>query len=285
MDSKIKTQNSIIIDQAWNNLNRRLENEGLLQDNDAKQKLTQNLYYRKFYVAAVFTACIIAGWYFTQKTGLPDYKMLELHNEVNAPTLATILEDGSAVYLSGLTSLKYPEHFDSDKREVNLQGDAFFDIKKQSGRPFIVETALAKVEVKGTSFSIKSDNKSSFSLSVLNGNVQVIRKSDQQAIPVNAGETVLFDSGQIRIIKNTTQFDGYFKRIHFKDEYLKNVANIINMHSGSIILKVDSEVEMRSITFPFSTDSDIIDIAKVICQAMELQYHQQENTVFISKQK
>ena len=283
MDFKIKEQNNNITGRAWDNLRQRLDSEGLLRGNDERQRLRQKTGYIRLYVAAVFVACIISGWYFMQKTDLDNHEMMVLYNEANAPTLATILEDGSVVYLSGQTSLKYPDHFDNDKREVSLRGDAFFDIKKQSNRPFFIDTELAKIEVTGTSFGIKGNDESSFLLSVLEGSVLVTRKSDQQSLSIKAGETVLFDFELLRLINSAIQFDDYFKHIHFKDEYLKNVAHIINMHSDSIVLKIDHEVEMRSITFPFSTDSDIAGIAKVICQAMELQHSRQENTIYISK--
>ena len=50
------------------------------------------------------------------------------------PTLVKTLEDGSVVYLAQESTLKYPEHFAEDKREVNLQGEAFFDVAKKPER-------------------------------------------------------------------------------------------------------------------------------------------------------
>ena len=50
--------------------------------------------------------------------------------------LVTTLEDGSVVYLAQESTLKYPEHFATDKREVNLQGEAFFDVAKKHEQTF-----------------------------------------------------------------------------------------------------------------------------------------------------
>ena len=286
MDFNKNDQNDNKTDRAWDKLYNRLNNDGLLQDVDTQRTIRRTNNLRRFYAAAaVFAACIISGLYFLNNTGSSDNEMLVLYNEANAPVLATMLEDGSVVYLAQHTSLKYPDRFNEDKREVTLQGDAFFDIKKQSGRPFCIETKVAKVEVKGTSFSIKNNDNSSFLLSVREGEVSVIRKSDMQAVTVKTGEAVLFDTHNIQLIKNSTVFDDYFKHIHFKDEQLKNVASIINLHSDAIKLMVDPDVETRSLTFPLPEKINVPGIAEVICLALELQYSRQDDVIYISKKK
>ena len=283
MDFNRNKQNDNKTDIAWGNLHQRLENDGLLQGNDAKHAIRRTNYYRRLYVAAVFVACIISGLYLMHKNDVSQKDMLVLYNEANAPVLATMLEDGSVVYLSQQTSLKYPDHFEENKREVILQGDAFFDISKQAGRPFFIETEAAKIEVKGTSFSIKSNENSSFFLSVREGEVSVTKKSNMQVITVKAGEAVLFDAEQVQLIKSTTVFDDYFKHIHFKDEYLKNVASIINLHSDAIKLIVEPNVETRSLTLTLPEKINTPGIAEVICLALELQHTRQDNVIYISK--
>ena len=273
------------VSQAWSHLYQRLEKDGLLPEECAKKNYFRlPVTYRKFYVAAVFAACIFLGWYLTRNNQHHDTILYELYNETNATTLATVLEDGTVVYLSEQTLLKYPAHFAEDKREVILRGDAFFEIKKQSERPFFIETDLATVEVTGTSFKIKSDKNDSFLLSVREGEVRVIRKNRHQTLSVKAGETAFYDSQQLQLTKVETGFNEYFKRILFKDEYLADVATVINQHSGSLQLVVDPEIEHR-ITFTYVEQSDIAEIAEAICLALNLQHTRQEKSIYISKQK
>jgi Fe2+-dicitrate sensor, membrane component len=269
---------------AWDNLYTRLENDGLLQD--TKHPTRKTIYYRIISVAAVFVACIISGLYFSHTRDLPQKEMCEVYNEANAPILATMLEDGSIVYLSQQTTLKYPDHFDDDNRTVALKGDAFFDIRQQADRPFVIETESAKVEVTGTSFSIKNTNNSMFLLSVREGSVKVTKKSDLQAIDVKAGVTILLDVEKgTQLINSEAIFDDYFKRLHFKDEFLKNVVSIINIHSGEIKLKIEPDIEMRSLTYTLPEKIDIHEVAGLICLALDLQHEQKDNTVYISKKK
>jgi ferric-dicitrate binding protein FerR (iron transport regulator) len=287
MITKDKAKEDIAVSQAWNQLYERLEKDGLLP-NEVASTGQSGTFLRKLYVAAVLAACLFFGWYLTttrapQRAG--DTVLHELYNEADATTLATVLEDGTVVYLSEQASLRYPARFAQDKREVILQGDAFFEIKEQSKCPFLIETDLARVEVTGTSFKIKSDQNHLFLLTVREGEVRVTRKNHPQALTVKAGETALCDLEQLRLMQSETGgFNEYFKRILFKDEYLVNVATVINRRSGTLQLVVDPEVDHR-ITFTYEAQRDITEIARAICLALNLQHTRQDNSIYISKQK
>jgi ferric-dicitrate binding protein FerR (iron transport regulator) len=65
------------------------------------------------------------------------------------------LPDGTRVWLNAETEIEFPLAFGSGSREVSLRGEAFFEVKKESGRPFIVHAREeASVEVTGTSFNL-----------------------------------------------------------------------------------------------------------------------------------
>ena len=102
-------------------------------------------------------------------------------------TLATTLEDGSVVLLAKETSLLYPKHFIADKREVSLQGNAFFDVAKKQGQPFWIDTEQAKIEVLGTAFSVQSDENAPFRLSVQRGIVKVTLKKRKSGVLCKSG--------------------------------------------------------------------------------------------------
>ena len=100
------------------------------------------------------------------------------------------MEDGSIVYLADNSQLSYPEHFQREKREVSLLGNALFDVSGNKERPFLIETEQARIEVLGTSFNIKSSDKSAFELAVRRGLVKVTLKKNGEQTLVKAGQTV-----------------------------------------------------------------------------------------------
>ncbi|MFY9150588.1 MAG: FecR domain-containing protein [Prolixibacteraceae bacterium] len=67
-----------------------------------------------------------------------------------------VLPDGTKVWLNAETTLKFPVPFPKNKRNVQLQGEAFFDVTKNPEQPFIVNSANVWVKVYGTRFNCKA---------------------------------------------------------------------------------------------------------------------------------
>ncbi len=108
-----------------------------------------------------------------QTTEAPQAKV---YNTVSTPPgerVAMVLSDGTVVYLTSNSYLKYPSKFDSHSREVTLVGRAYFEVKK-SKVPFIVKTSDMNVEVLGTSFDVESRTSgTSTSVILVEGSVKV----------------------------------------------------------------------------------------------------------------
>lgn len=66
-----------------------------------------------------------------------------------------VLADGSCVRLSSESSIRFPESFSDSLREVEIEGEAYLEVKKDSTRPFIVHVKELKIEVLGTRFGVR----------------------------------------------------------------------------------------------------------------------------------
>lgn len=120
-------------DEAWVRLYARFETDCLLPaDAEHAPAMHRRLYLKWGSVAAAVIAGIVcfAAWWAVPEQGGDSRSLLTEENR-EKPTLVKTLEDGSVVYLAQESTLKYPEHFAEDKREVNLQGEAFFDVAKK----------------------------------------------------------------------------------------------------------------------------------------------------------
>lgn len=83
------------------------------------------------------------------------------------------LPDGSKVYMAPLSTLRV--QYDDNSRELNLLGDAFFEVEK--GSPFTVHTSVGEVAVLGTSFAVEA--RESLAVACATGKVKVTRKEDE----------------------------------------------------------------------------------------------------------
>ncbi|WP_029902111.1 FecR family protein [Prevotella sp. 10(H)] len=280
----LKEKNDKLTNEAWDALYKRFEDDGLLpaQEEKPKRVVFRPAVLRWTAVAAVVSICLASALVIKQ-LNTPKIETLTLQNNENTSTLVTTLEDGSVVYLSQQASLVYPVHFEETKREVAMQGDAFFEISKNKEKPFIIDTETATIEVLGTAFNIVSKDSESFSLSVKNGEVKVTLKKDGQSVNVRAGESVLLQSDNLtkKVSANTSQFESYLKQIHFKDEKLADVIRIINMNSGSTELALSPELKDRLLTMTLSNDSPET-IAQLICLALNLTSTRNGDVITIS---
>ncbi len=105
-----------------------------------------------------------------------------------------ILPDGSVVVLNSNSSLSYNKNFSDSIRTVVLVGEAFFDIKRDTTKPFIVKTEHIKVKVLGTSFNVKSYPKDeNIETTLVTGKVEVLQQKVQQPIILTPSERATFD--------------------------------------------------------------------------------------------
>lgn len=66
------------------------------------------------------------------------------------------MPDSSEIWLNAGTAIKYPEKFSKAQRLVYLDGEAYFSVRKDVAKPFIVETSQLSVKVLGTRFNVKA---------------------------------------------------------------------------------------------------------------------------------
>lgn len=97
-----------------------------------------------------------------------------LNNPRGSRVINLILSDGSRVWLNSESSLRYPVAFGSDKREVEITGEAYFEVAKVAGKKFFVKAGNSTTEVLGTHFNINSySDEANIKVTLLEGAVQV----------------------------------------------------------------------------------------------------------------
>lgn len=104
-----------------------------------------------------------------------------------------VLEDGSTVSIYPGAKLAFPKHFANNRREVYLEGDAFFTVTKNPNRPFFVYNHQIVTQVLGTSFAIHRKKDGQFEVAVKTGRVAVYENKEQ----VNLNEVQQKSNGVI----------------------------------------------------------------------------------------
>ncbi|MCR4029635.1 MULTISPECIES: FecR family protein [Flavobacterium] len=187
------------------------------------------------------------------------------------------LPDGSTVLLNDDSSLKYDQDsFDKNTREVTLVGEAYFDIKHNKEKPFIVHTGKVQTKVLGTAFNINAQNSSNnIEVTVARGKVQV---GDTEKV-----YGVITPNQQIKVDKTTLNFQQNTVSAavvtEWKSNYLilddVNMAEAVSLISQKYkvsILVANEKIKNCRITASFLNEEDLDHVLKVICSVIETEY-------------
>lgn len=129
----------------------------------------------------------------------------EEYNKLTTPVggeYSLVLSDGTKVFLNADSELKYPVEFSDGKRIVDLKGEAYFEVHKDSLRPFIVRINGAEVTVLGTSFNVNTyGDDGQIYTTLVNGSVRVSSVKNGQAEVLKPGMQSVMDvqSGQLTV--------------------------------------------------------------------------------------
>ena len=139
------------------------------------------------------------------------------------------LDDGTKVWVNAETKLKYPVAFVGDRREVVLEGEAFFDVAKNE-KPFIVETSFGDVRVLGTAFGISAYASESESYTTLvRGKVSVEREGGEPVVILPGEQVVTSKDGKmIKQQVDVEEFVGWKDGIYvFKEKSLGEIMKTL----------------------------------------------------------
>lgn len=131
--------------------------------------------------------------------------------EVRINTVATppggqyevILPDGTAATLNAASSISYPTAFQSDKRDVKITGEVYFEVTQDPRKPFVVRTERnMQIEVLGTHFNVNAySNEPSVKATLLEGAVRVTSDKAGQILKPQE-QAQLTDDGKLHLLKN-----------------------------------------------------------------------------------
>lgn len=235
------------VDAAWNKLKHRI-GQGQTVNVEKKEANVISLFPSSFLRIAA-SVVLVAGLSSLGFFYLKGLNQTEVQiSALNERTRFT-LPDSSQVWLNPNTQLSYIEGFDGDVREVKLNGDAFFDIKRNEAKPFVVLGQKTRVQVLGTSFLVhsKGGDEREF-VEVATGKVQFTDKNDSKNTCVlTAGDEAFFTpSRPLEVKKEVTQNASAWKtkRLAFDNTSLKDVLADVERYFG-ISVKVENEAMLN----------------------------------------
>jgi transmembrane sensor len=197
------------------------------------------------------------------KTGV--LAVSQVFNTIETPRAGryqVILSDGTRVWLNAASVIRFPVRFTGSTREVELTGQAYFEVSHQSEHPFIVRTGDAQVEVYGTHFDVMGYSDDSEIRTTLlegsvgfrkNGSLTMLRPG-QQSLAIRNGGVV-----QLRKDLDVGQVIGWREgRLHFEGEDIGQVCRALS-RAFDVQLAYDDRIrDLFYASFPEAERIDIV---------------------------
>ena len=106
----------------------------------------------------------------------------------------TILPDNTIVWLNASSSISYPSFFDGDARNIELTGEAFFDVARDETKPFIIHSGNIRVNVLGTSFNFKHYEGDTHAVLAVETGMVTLTTSSSSTTSLEAGQYATVDN-------------------------------------------------------------------------------------------
>lgn len=151
--------------------------------------------------AAVIAVTVACGLYFY----LSEKRVMESAiNTVIVPAGQRVnleLPDGTTVWLNARSEMKYPAVFSGSRREIKLDGEAYFEVSHNKKKPFVVHTHKCDIEVLGTKFNVEAYSDSEdFSTALMEGAVKVTDKiSPVHSILLKPDQEAFLKDGKLSV--------------------------------------------------------------------------------------
>lgn len=159
--------------------------------------------------------------------GMVSYQVSEekrdevVYNEIQVPKgghYQILLEDGTKIHMNAESTLRFPVQFSTDVRQVELVGEAYFEVAKDVSRSFFVKTPKQTVHVLGTAFNISAYPESHVKTTLVEGRVDVLCAwESENNVALSPGEAAVsnMDCGSIEVVdcdldEELAWHNGYF---------------------------------------------------------------------------
>lgn len=198
--------------------------------NRIQQEQEAHTYFRQFAVAASIAVLFVLGLHFAYQKGYTqrNSQWIEVKSPMGTITQVT-LPDGTNVTLNAGTSLHYPSLFTKKLRNVEVNGEAYFEVAHDVTHPFIVKASEIYVRVKGTTFNVQNyADEKKVSVALVQGKVSIGTTKKATLLDMNPGTEVIYDKAthtmskrHISLYQRTAWRDGIF---FFENCTLREIA-------------------------------------------------------------
>ena len=198
-----------------------------------------------------------------------------------------ILSDSTKVWLNSETTLRFPVQFAADVRSVELTGEAYFEVKKNTKIPFIVNSVNQSIKVLGTQFNVSSypENQNIYT-TLVEGNVEVSMSNNPQInLILKPNEQSILNSDNNQIQKKSVDVNQYVAwkdgRFVFREQPLEEIMGTLSKWYDVQVVFSNERDKKLMFTGNLERYADFGEILAKIEKTNEVSFAIENNTITI----
>ncbi len=206
---------------------------------------------------------LAAAWFFHDSYSICNAENRLVYNTIEIPSgtkSRLMLPDGTHVWLNAGSSLTYPVVFNGPTRNVELDGEVFFEVTENRNKPFIVSAGDLNIKVLGTSFNCSAyAGDKTIETALVEGSMEISGKKGENKFILSSGQLAVYTKKQKAIYKSETNLDKYVAwksgKLMFRDDPMERVIDKLGRWYGVTFRIEDTELLKYAYSATFSAES------------------------------
>ena len=199
------------------------------------------------------------------------------------------LSDGTVLHINSGSRLTYPATFSGASRTVFMDGEAYLDVAKDPGHPFIIKSKGVDIKVLGTSFNFKNfAHEKTAELLLMGGSVEasVSVHNETRVVRLKPGDQMKYnrENDKLDVVRfNPSGYKAFFEdnSLHFFDMEMADIAADLSRRFNCDIKVLDEELASRRYFSIFTNDETLDQILAVMSSDGKMRVRRSGKTIYL----
>jgi len=183
------------------------------------------------------------------------------------------LSDGTEVWLNSATSLQFPFRFTGKTREINISGEAYLKVARNTKQPFLVHTQNGTIQVLGTSFNINDYDPGVLKVALVEGAVRV--KAGEKELVVKPGKEAVYTVNkgiQVQAFDEEDVLAWRSGKYYFYDATLEEIISVLPRWYGIQVVIDNPSLSRERFTGMMDRNKPVQKFLDALSQTMKIRY-------------
>lgn len=256
-----------------------------------KRKVVNPFMYYAIRISAVLFFLVATGFFINQYIVSTEEVV---NQEISVPKgsrTSMNLPDGSKVWLSNNSSIRYPATFIGDTRELELSGEAYLEVSPNKKNPFIVTIGENRIKVTGTRFSLTAyPNDSIVRADLIEGKIQFDisnGKGGYHSYAMKPSQSLIFNKASKSLVETTVPrgfYDYWYKGVYeFRNEKLEDLAVKIDRIYNTQIVFEDEILKTKKFSGAIGINDNVFTFIEAVKSTSiePIEYYYEKNKLYV----